>query len=98
MYKRQHYDRAVDGWTAGFVAGGVAAYVAGLALLRVLFGIGRADVRFTIAVVAVITVPVGLRTSGLAQVATLVVVVVTGILIEAHLEPDVDHTTDRSSR
>ena len=93
-----HYDRAVDGWTAGFVAGGVAAYVAGLALLRVLFGIGRADVRFTIAVVAVITVPVGLRTSGLAQVATLVVVVVTGILIEAHLEPDVDHTTDRSSR
>ena len=93
-----HYDRAVDGWTAGFVAGGVAAYVAGLALLRVLFGIGRADVRFTIAVVAVITVPVGLWTSGLAQVATLVVVVVTGILIEAHLEPDVDHTTDRSSR
>jgi low temperature requirement protein LtrA len=91
-----HYDRAVDGWTAAFVAGGVATYVTGLALLRTLLGIGRADIRFAIAVVAVASVVVGLWGSGLAQVVTLTVVVVAGIVVESRAEPN--HTSERRRR
>ena len=92
-----HYDRAVDGWTAAFLGAGVAAYVTGLALLRVLLGIGRADVRFVVAGLAVVTVVVGLWASGLAQVATLVAVVLAGILVEARTSPNRDDISDRRS-
>ena len=93
-----HYDRAVDGWTAAFLGAGVAAYVAGLALLRWLLGIGRADVRVAVAAVAVATVVVGLWASGLAQVATLVAVVLAGIVVESRYRRDPDALDDGRPR
>jgi low temperature requirement protein LtrA len=70
---------------AVFLAAGVAIYVAGLALFRWLIDVRPVAVRLLMAVLALLTVPIGLRTTPVAQLAALVVILVAGNVVEARV-------------
>src|SRR5947208_17026924 len=74
-----HYNRPATGSTAFLLAGGVALYLAGLVLFRWFLHIGPLWIRLLLTVLTVLTAIVGLRVSGVAQIALLVAVLVVGI-------------------
>jgi low temperature requirement protein LtrA len=82
----ERYGEPLPGSTAWFLAGGVACYVAGLALFRYLLGIGPVAPRLAIAVAALPTAAVGLAVSPEAQLGVLAAVVVVGVAAEAKWE------------
>ena len=77
-----HYGEPANLATAGFLAGGVAAYLAGLALFRWVLASGPLAIRFGLAALAVPTVLVGIVLSPIAQLIALVIVVVGGAAID----------------
>jgi low temperature requirement protein LtrA len=80
------YGEPLPASTAWFLAGGVAVYVAGLALFRWILGIRFAAVRLAIAVAVLPTAAVGLAASPEAQLGVLAAVVVAGVVAEAKWE------------
>jgi low temperature requirement protein LtrA len=67
---------------AAFLAGGVAAYLVGLAIFRWLVQVQPVTVRLIMAALAVVTILVGLRLSATAQLAALVLILVGGNIAE----------------
>jgi low temperature requirement protein LtrA len=82
----ERYGEPLPASTAWFLAGGVACYVAGLALIRHLLGTGPVGPRLAIAVAVLPTAAVGLEVSPEAQLGVLAVVVVCGVVAEAKWE------------
>jgi low temperature requirement protein LtrA len=80
------YGQPLTASTAWFLAGGVAVYVAGLALFRLLLGTGPVAGRVVIAAAVVPTVAVGLAFSPEAQLGVLAAVVVGGVVAESAWE------------
>ncbi len=80
------YGEPLTASTAWFLAAGVAAYVAGLALFRRLLGIGPVAARLAIAVAVLPTAAVGLALSPEAQLGVLAAVVVAGVVAESAWE------------
>ncbi|HEU5197344.1 MAG TPA: low temperature requirement protein A [Methylomirabilota bacterium] len=78
-----HYGEPVAASTAWFLAGGVATYVAGLALFRWILGIGPTAARLAIAVLALPSSILGMAVSADAQLGALVVIVVGGFVAES---------------
>jgi len=76
------YGEPATAATAWFLAAGVAVYVAGLVLFRLVLRAGPVATRLAIGVVALATVFVGLAVSAEAQIAVLAALVTVGILIE----------------
>jgi low temperature requirement protein LtrA len=74
--------------TAWFLAAGAAVYVVALALLRFILGTGSVKLRLAIGVVALATVVVGRAVSPQWQLGVLALVLGTGIVVEAVLEPE----------
>ena len=72
---------------AVFLAAGVAIYLAGLAIFRWLIHVRAIAVRLVMAVLALLTVFIGLRITPVAQLAVLVVVLIAGNVAEARLSP-----------
>jgi len=72
---------------AVFLAAGVAIYLAGLAIFRWLIHVRAISVRLVMAVLALVTVFIGLRITPVAQLAVLVVVLIAGNVAEARLSP-----------
>jgi low temperature requirement protein LtrA len=77
-----HPSQALAWSRAALLGGGVALYLAGDALLRLELGIGRVSVRLGAAVLAVATLPLGAEISAAAEIAALVLVLITGIALE----------------
>ena len=67
---------------AAFLAGGVAIYLAGLALFRWLIHAHGVGVTILMGFLAVVTTFIGLRTTPVVQLAALVVILVAGNVIE----------------
>jgi low temperature requirement protein LtrA len=67
---------------AVFLAGGVAAYLVGLAIFRWLVHVQPVTVRLIMAALAVVTILIGLRLSATAQLAALVLILVGGNIAE----------------
>jgi low temperature requirement protein LtrA len=82
----ERYGEPLPASTAWFLAGGVACYVAGLALFRHLHGIGPVGPRLAIAVAVLPSAAVGLAVSPEAQLGVLAAVVVGGVVGEAKWE------------
>ena len=80
-----HYNQPATGSTAFLLAGGVALYIAGLVLFRWFLHIGRLLIRLILALLTLLTAIVGLRVSGVAQIALLLAIVVVGITGESLL-------------
>jgi low temperature requirement protein LtrA len=76
------YDHHATAATAWFLAGGLAAYVAGLVLFRLVLSSGPVTVRLVVAVCVLPAVVVGLEVSAAAEIAVLVVVLIAGIVVE----------------
>jgi len=79
------YNEPSTASAAVFLAAGVAIYVAGLAIFRWLIDVRPVAVRLLMAVLALITAFVGLRSTPVAQLAALVVIVVAGNVVEARV-------------
>jgi low temperature requirement protein LtrA len=79
-----NYDEPATAAAAWFLAAGVATYVLGLVALRAVLRTGPIGLRLLVAVAAVPTVVIGLEISSELQIAVLTLVVVAGILAEAH--------------
>ncbi len=82
----EHYGEPLTASTAWFLAGGVACYVAGLALFRRLLEIGPVAPRLAIAVAVLPTAVVGLAVSPEAQLGVLAAVVLGGVVAESAWE------------
>jgi low temperature requirement protein LtrA len=67
---------------AVFLAAGVATYLAGLALFRWLIHARSVAVTLLMGFLAIMTAFIGLRTTPVAQLAALVVIVIAGIMAE----------------
>ena len=67
---------------AVFLAGGVAIYLAGMAIFRWLVQVRLVSVRLLMAALAMTTVALGLRVSATVQLAALVLVLVGGNVAE----------------
>jgi low temperature requirement protein LtrA len=67
---------------AVFLAGGVAIYLAGLALFRWLIHDRHIAVRLAMAILALLTIFIGLRTTPVTQLAALVVILIAGNVAE----------------
>ena len=76
------YDQPAATATAWFLAGGVAVYVAALALLRVVLGTGPVALRLGLSLACLVTVLVGWHCSPEIQLVALTVLVVGGLVIE----------------
>ncbi len=76
------YDEPASAPTAWFLAAGVGTYVVGLVAFRAVLRTGPLAPRLAVALAAVATVVIGLEVSPEVQIATLVLVVVAGILAE----------------
>jgi len=72
---------------AVFLAAGVAIYLGGLALFRWLIHVRSIAVRIVMAVLALMTVFIGLRITPVAQLTVLVVVLIAGNIAEARVTP-----------
>jgi low temperature requirement protein LtrA len=79
-----HYGQHATAATAWFLAGGLAAYVVGLVLFRLVLRSGPAIVRLAVAICMVPAVIVGLEVSAAAELAALVGVLVAGIVVERY--------------
>jgi low temperature requirement protein LtrA len=77
-----HYDEHATAATAWFLAGGLAAYVAGLAVFRLVLRSGPVVVRVVVAMCVFPAVILGLEVSAAAELALLVAVLVAGIVVE----------------
>ena len=77
------YDQPAPVATAVFLAGGVAAYVIGLAGFRWVLGSGDLRVRVLIAVLAVPTIWLGMARTPVAQISALVLILIAGITADA---------------
>jgi low temperature requirement protein LtrA len=80
-----HFDRVATAATAWFLAGGVATYLAGLVLLRVVLRTGPVVVRLALAGAALMTVFVGLLWSPEGQVGALAALLCAGVVTERRL-------------
>jgi low temperature requirement protein LtrA len=80
------YNQAATVATAVFLAGGVAAYAIGLALFRRLLHSGPIGVRLLIAVLALPTTLLGVTIAPVAQISTLVVILIGGALLDARTQ------------
>ena len=67
---------------AVFLAGGVAAYLVGLAIFRGFVHVQPVAVRLLMAALAIVTILVGLRLSATAQLAVLVLILLAGNIAE----------------
>jgi low temperature requirement protein LtrA len=76
------YNEPATTSAAVFLAAGVAIYLAGLALFRWLIHDRHIAVRLVMAVLAMLTLFIGLRTTPVAQLAALVVILVAGNVVE----------------
>ena len=72
---------------AALLGGGVALYLAGDVLLRLELGIGSVSIRVAAAVLAVAALPLGATVSATAEIAALVIVLVTAVGLETRLQP-----------
>ena len=72
---------------AVFLAGGVAIYLAGLALFRWLIHVHSVAIRLLMVVLALLTTFIGLRTTAIAQLAALVVILIAGNVAETRASP-----------
>jgi low temperature requirement protein LtrA len=76
------YDQPASLSTAIFLATGVAAYALGLVLFRWLLHSGPLVVRLSIAVLTLPTALIGIAMTPLAQLATLVAILVLGAIVD----------------
>jgi hypothetical protein len=76
------YNQPADAATAWFLAGGVALYMAGLVLLRVVLRTGPLGPRTAVAAVALATVIVGLQFTSEWQITVLTLLTAAGIVVE----------------
>ena len=74
-----HHATTAGAW---FLAGGVAAYAAGLALFRVILRTGPPGLRIALCAAAVATAPLGLWVSAEAQIAALTALAAAAIALE----------------
>jgi low temperature requirement protein LtrA len=79
----EHHGEPTAASTAWFLAGGAAAYVAGLAWFRRCLGISPVGPRLAIAAALLPAAAVGLTVSPVAQLGVLAAIVVAGILAES---------------
>jgi low temperature requirement protein LtrA len=77
------YDEPATLATAVFLAGGVAAYAIGLALLRWVLHSGSLLFRVLIAILALVTAWLGITFTPVAEISALVVILIAGIAAEA---------------
>ena len=77
------YDEPAALATAVFLAGGVAGYAVGLALFRWVLSSGPLLLRALIGILAVPTVWLGVAINPVAQISTLVVILIAGIAADA---------------
>jgi low temperature requirement protein LtrA len=77
------YGRPATAATVWFLAGGVAVYVFGLVLFRIVLRTGRVWIRLAVVAVAPVTVLLGLLVSPEAQIAGLTGVLGIGIALES---------------
>jgi low temperature requirement protein LtrA len=77
-----HPDEPVETASAWNLAAGVALYIVGEVAFRYSFGLGATRLRLAAAGVVLLTVPIGLEGSGLAQLAAALVVVMALIVTE----------------
>jgi low temperature requirement protein LtrA len=80
-----HPSHALSWSRAALLGGGVALYLAGDVLLRWELGIGRVPIRIGAALLAIATLPLGATISAAAEIAALVIVLVTAIGLETRL-------------
>jgi low temperature requirement protein LtrA len=76
------YDEPSSTAAAVFLAGGVAVYLAGLALFRSLVHVHPVSVRLVMAAFAMSTALIGLRLTPVAQLAALVLILIVGNVVE----------------
>ena len=72
---------------AALLGGGVALYLAGDVLFRLELGIGSVSIRVAAAVLAVAALPLGATVSATAEIAALVIVLVTAVGLETRFQP-----------
>jgi low temperature requirement protein LtrA len=77
------YDEPSTVSAAIFLAAGVAVYLAGLAIFRMLIHVRAVAVRVLMAVLALLTTFVGLRVTPVAQLVVLVVILIAGNVAES---------------
>jgi low temperature requirement protein LtrA len=77
-----HYDQHATAATAWFLAAGLAAYVGGLVLFRLVLRTGAVTARLVVAICVLPPVLVGLEVSAAAEIAVLVAVLIAGIVLE----------------
>jgi low temperature requirement protein LtrA len=78
-----HLDGPVGAWVSWFLAGGVGAYVLGLAWFRWLLRAGPVAARVVVAALCVASAALGLTVSPEAQMGVLVVVLAACALVES---------------
>jgi low temperature requirement protein LtrA len=74
--------RAASMGTAWFVAAGTSAYCVGLALVRAILRSAHPTPRLALGVAVLLSVPVGLAISGLAQLGALAALLILAIVLE----------------
>ncbi|HEX9096103.1 MAG TPA: low temperature requirement protein A [Candidatus Dormibacteraeota bacterium] len=82
---------------AVFLAGGVAIYLAGLALFRWLIHVHSIGIRLLMVLLALLTTFIGLRTTAIAQLAALVVILIAGNVAETRTSSTVEEFAHKSS-
>jgi low temperature requirement protein LtrA len=78
-----HPRHHLPAWAATCLAAGVALYLAGLALFRRLLGLPGARIRLATAAPAVACIALGVGTTGVAEIAGLVLVLVLALALDS---------------
>ncbi len=72
----------LDGWIASELASGVGLFLACDVGFRRTLGIGRGGIRLAVALISLLTIPIGVEIAGVAQVGALAAIVAGALALE----------------